>query len=55
MREMLADMGSKFFVEVVCQKCIKLRIVCLVGMHDQCTAVHCCTERCEWSLSFRSN
>lgn len=34
MREMLADTGSKFFVEVVYQKCIKLQIkLCLVRMH----------------------
>lgn len=32
MREMLADMGSKFFVEVVDQKCVKLHIVWLECM-----------------------
>lgn len=40
MPEMLADMGSKLFVEDVSQKCIKLQNVWLECM---CLSVHHCT------------
>lgn len=43
MREMLADVGSKFFVEVVYQKCTKVWIVCLSRMHAIISAQQCTT------------